>query len=85
MRDLHLNTGLKNVGELPGGREWGKAIKGMGKWKPGLPSLRVALGLNLAQVQQHCTTEREFQHLSLFTFYFKTKLLTPELFGEVPD
>lgn len=63
----------------------GKSSLGIREWKPGLPSLCVALGLNLAQARQHCTTERESQHLSLFTFYFKTKLLAPELFGEVPD
>lgn len=57
MRDLHLNTGLKNVGESPGGREWGKAVMGIREWKPGLPSLCVALGLNLAQARQLCTTE----------------------------
>lgn len=57
MRDLHLNTGPKNVGESPGGREWGKAVMGIREWKPGLPSLCVALGLNLAQARQLCTTE----------------------------
>lgn len=46
----------------------------MRKWKPDLPSLCVALALNLAHARQHFTTELESQHLFLFTFYFKTKL-----------
>lgn len=73
MRDWHLDTGRKNVGESPGEESGERAVKRMREWKP-IDLLCVALGLNLACAKQPFTTELESQHLFLFTFYFKTKL-----------